>query len=87
VSWQHQHPQQSAEPRLGSQHPRVVARAANGQPRTYRLETTSRQDIAYRRLALAIVGLDVATLAHELRWARNSAHGRTTSLSAATGAA
>ena len=49
---------------------RVVACAANGQPRTYRLAPSSVQNTAYRRLALAIIGLDVATLADELRSAR-----------------
>jgi len=66
---------------------RVVARGANGQPRTYRLATSSTQNIAYRRLALAILGLDVATLADELRSARNSAPARIISLSIATCAA
>ena len=51
----------------------VVARGANGQPRTYRLAPSSVQCTAYRRLALTILGLDVATLAEELRSARRSA--------------
>ena len=85
---QHQHPQSSADPRFGDQHRvRVVARGANGQPRTYRLATSSTQNTAYRRLAVAILGLDVATLADELRSARNSATQRITSLSIATSAA
>ena len=46
----------------------VIARAANGQPRTYRL-TVARQR-AYRRLAVAILHLDVASLADHLRHAR-----------------
>ncbi len=88
MSWQHQHPQRSADPRFPGQHRmRVVARGANGQPRTYRLATSSRQSTAYRRLALAILGLDVATLADELRSARNSARTRITSLSITTSAA
>ena len=88
MSWQHQHPQQSADPRSGDQHRlRVVARGANGQPRTYRLATSSTQKTAYRRLAVAILGLDVATLADELRSARNSARTRITSLCIATSAA
>ncbi len=88
MSWQHQHPQRSADPRFpGQHHMRVVARGANGQPRTYRLATSSTQNTAYRRLALAILGLDVATLADELRSARNSARTRITSLSIATSAA
>src|SRR5947207_13733047 len=44
----------------------VIACNANGQPRTYRLARAA-QHAAYRRLAVAILGLDVATLAHELR--------------------
>jgi hypothetical protein len=46
----------------------VIARAANGQPRTYRLAAT--RQAAYRRLAVAILHLDVASLAHELRQGR-----------------
>jgi hypothetical protein len=88
VLWQHQHPQRSAHPRfLGERRMRVVARGANGQPRTYRLATSSTQDTAYRRLALAILGLDVATLADQLRSARNSAPTQITSLCIATSAA
>jgi hypothetical protein len=88
VHWQHQHPQPSADPRFaGKQRLRVVARAANGQPRTYRLATSSTQNTAYRRLALAILGLDVATLADQLRTTRNSATARITSPSMATSAA
>ena len=52
----------------------VIARGANGQPRTYRLSPQPAQQAAYRRLALAILGLDVATLAHELSAARRLAH-------------
>ncbi len=88
MPWQHQHPQRSADPRFPGEHRlRVVARGANGQPRTYRLATSSMQSTAYRRLALAILGLDVATLADELRSARNSASARITSVSIATSAA
>ncbi len=46
----------------------VIARGANGQPRTYRLAAARRA--AYRRLAVAILHLDVASLADELRHAR-----------------
>jgi hypothetical protein len=52
----------------------VVSRGANGQPRTYRLSPKPAQHAAYRRLAAAILGLDVATLADELRAARRLAH-------------
>jgi hypothetical protein len=82
VPWQHQHPRFSGQHRL-----RVVARGANGQPRTYRLATSSTQNTAYRRLALAILGLDVATLADELRSARNSVRARITSMRIASSAA
>ena len=88
MPWQHQYPQRSADPRFGDQHRlRVVARRANGQPRSDRLATSSAQNTAYRRLALAILRLDVATLAVELRTARNSAPARITSASIATNAA
>ena len=85
--WQHQYRQRSADPRFAGQYRLVVARGANGQPRTYRLATSSTRSTAYRRLALAILGLDVATLADELRSARNAAHTRINSLSIATSAA
>jgi hypothetical protein len=49
----------------------VVARGSNGQPRTYRLAATNAQQAAYRRLAVAILHLDVASLADELRHARH----------------
>jgi hypothetical protein len=48
----------------------VIARAANGQPRTYRLAPAPAQQAAYRRLAIAILGLDISHLAAELRAAR-----------------
>jgi hypothetical protein len=52
----------------------VVGRSAAGRPRTYRLELLPRpahsREAAYRRLAATVLGLDVATLAHELRHAR-----------------
>ena len=88
MPWQHQHRQRSADPCFPGEHRlRVVARGANGQPRTYRLATSSPQNTAYRRLALAILGLDVVTLADQLRSAGNSAPARITSLSLATSAA
>jgi hypothetical protein len=44
---------------------------ASGQPRTYRRITRiPSSNAAYRRLAVAILGLDVATLARELRSVR-----------------
>jgi hypothetical protein len=49
---------------------RIVARNSNRQPRTYRLGPLPSQESAYRRLAVAILGLDVATLAGALRSAR-----------------
>src|SRR3989442_2685494 len=48
----------------------VVACGANGQPRTYRLDPRPGPQAAYRRLAMAILGLDVRHLAAELRTAR-----------------
>jgi hypothetical protein len=51
----------------------LVASERNGQARTYRLAPTASQQTAYRRLALAIIGLDVATLGEQLRSARRSA--------------
>ena len=51
----------------------VVASERNGQARTYRLTPNQSQQVAYRRLAVAILGLDVATLGAELRAARQAA--------------
>jgi hypothetical protein len=52
----------------------VIGRSAAGQPRTFRLEPVSQQaanqNAAYRRLAAVMLGLDVPTLALELRTAR-----------------
>lgn len=79
----HSH-QQLARP-VGTQHRlQEVARGANGHPRTYRLGPSSVQNAAYRRLALAILGLDVATLADELRSTRMTIRVRTNSASIAT---
>ena len=52
---------------------RVIAREANGQPRTFRLAPRPAQQAAYRRLAVAILGLDVSHLAAELRAGRAAA--------------
>jgi hypothetical protein len=49
---------------------RVVACGANGQPRTFRLEPANARQASYRPLALAILGLDVASVADELRSSR-----------------
>jgi hypothetical protein len=54
----------------------VVSTTPTGQPRTYRLvEDQERVSVAaaYRRLALAILGMDVATLAAELSRLRQAA--------------
>ena len=54
----------------------VVSTTPQGRPRTYRLEDEQRrvlQAAAYRRLALTILGLDVATLASELTRDREAA--------------
>jgi hypothetical protein len=48
----------------------IVARDAYGQPRTYRLAPTGSQPAAYRCLALTILGLDVPSLAAQLRSTR-----------------
>ena len=56
----------------------VVGRSAAGQPHPFRLEArlgvaprpAASRDAAYRRLAAVLLGLDVPTLAHELRLAR-----------------
>jgi hypothetical protein len=47
----------------------TIGRRASGQTTRHRLAPAAR-DAAYRRLAAAIVGLDVLTLAAELRAAR-----------------
>jgi hypothetical protein len=61
----------SSRPRFRS----VVAGGTNSQPRTYRLVSPPAQLVAYRRLALTILGLDVGHLVAELRAARlNLAH-------------
>jgi hypothetical protein len=54
-------------------HLRVVGRQPTGQPRTYRLQTVAPRHAAYRRLAVAILGLDVPTLARQLRAHRPAA--------------
>jgi hypothetical protein len=75
----------SAEPTMSFREPttqapalprtrRILARDANGQPRTDRLSPQPAQQVAYRRLVLAILGLDVTTLADELRAGRCLAH-------------
>jgi hypothetical protein len=51
---------------------RPIGHARNGQPRTHRLASRAHQDAAYRRLATAVLGLDVASLAAELRSARQA---------------
>lgn len=45
----------------------VMTRHSNGQPRTLRLVRNPAQQAAYRRLAVTILGLDVAGLALSLR--------------------
>ncbi len=44
----------------------VMTRHPNGQPRTMRLVRNPAREAAYRRLALTILGLDVANLAVQL---------------------
>jgi hypothetical protein len=43
-----------------------------GQPRTYRLVPNPARDVAYRRLALSILRLDVGSLADELSAVRRA---------------
>ena len=51
----------------------VVTRDTRGQPRTLKVTSTVTHAPAYRRLAVALLRLDVATLAGELRSARLAA--------------
>lgn len=57
-------------------HLAIVGRSSMGLPRTYRLDRSTTnsahpaRNASYRRLAAAILGLDVSTLAAELRSAR-----------------
>jgi hypothetical protein len=53
-------------------HLHVVARHSNGQPRTPRLRPRPAPSAAYRRLAVAILGLDVVTLADQLHARRST---------------
>jgi len=50
---------------LATRHLAPIGRSAGGLPRTFRLESIDRQpgsrDVAYRRLAWAILAVDVAT--------------------------
>jgi hypothetical protein len=46
---------------------RPIGHDAAGKPRTYRLERDAARHAGYRRLAIAILGLDVETLARRLR--------------------
>ena len=50
----------------------VVGRTTSGEPRTYRLAPPAPRAVAYRRLATAILGLDISTLTVELRHARHA---------------
>jgi hypothetical protein len=45
----------------------AIGRDAAGQPRPRRLERDAARSAGYRRLAIAILGLDVETLARALR--------------------
>jgi hypothetical protein len=54
----------------------VIGRAVNGQPSTYREVWASiGREAGYRRLAITILGLDIASLARDLRSARQAASG------------
>jgi hypothetical protein len=56
----------------------VVGRIPSGQPRTYRLAPPASRHAAYRRLAVAILRLDPATLVYELQSARRAVAHTTT---------
>jgi hypothetical protein len=66
--------------------PTVVGRATTGQPRTYRLARPATHEAAYRRLAVAILGLDVSTLGIELRMASLAVQRLTSSTASASAA-
>jgi hypothetical protein len=53
-------------------HLNAIGRSAAGQPRTYRHQParSASRGAAYRRLAVTILGLDVATLVADLRTTR-----------------
>jgi hypothetical protein len=51
----------------------VVSREVSGKPRTYRLTPRTSRASAYRRLAISILRLDVATLSAELQATRRTA--------------
>ena len=57
-------------PEAASRGRRIVGRSATGQPRTYPFQPLDAPQTAYRRLALAIIGLDVVTLGDQLRLRR-----------------
>jgi hypothetical protein len=53
----------------------IVGRSSAGQPRTFRRTRTQvKRNAAYRHLLAVVLGLDVATLATELRAQRLGAH-------------
>jgi hypothetical protein len=51
-------------------HLSAIGRWNSGQVRTYRVSHTPAHNAAYRRLAAAILGLDVAFLANDLKGSR-----------------
>jgi hypothetical protein len=55
----------------------AIADDAAAQPRTFRLTQPASREAAYRRLAISILGLDVPTLAAELRATRLASEDRT----------
>jgi hypothetical protein len=67
---QHQHLPRQQQQHSSLRCRSVVGRAPNGQPRTYRLAPARAEQAAYRRLAAAILGLDVEFLASQLRSSR-----------------
>ena len=68
--------------RDGSSRERIpIGRDGAGRPTTYRVIRRAARGAAYRRLAIAILSLDVATLASELRLARRTMDGASTNRS------
>ena len=51
---------------------RTIGRDAAGRPRTLLVRERARRQVAYRRLVITILGLDLATLTSELRAMRHT---------------
>jgi hypothetical protein len=55
---------------MNAPQPLAIGYDTAGHPRTFRVARAARRQAAYRRLAAAILGLDIETLASGLRAAR-----------------